>query len=82
MKSKDRLGKRGGVTHFRQKASGQLFKDDVDGFPSSLANFASCSVPFEVVYVPFNDQKSCNKRQQQQVFLKCQCTLSAVKPEL
>jgi hypothetical protein len=57
MKSKDRLGKGGGVTHFRQKASGQIFKDDVDSFRSSFGNFASCSVPFEVVYVPFNDQK-------------------------
>ncbi len=45
------------VTHFRQKASGQIFKDDVDSFPSSLDNFASCSVPFEVVYVLFNDKK-------------------------
>jgi hypothetical protein len=70
MKSKDRLGKGGCVTHFRQKASGQIFKDDVISFPSSLDIFASCSVPFEVVYVPFNDQKSCNKRQQQQVFFE------------
>jgi hypothetical protein len=70
MKSKDRLEKGGGVTHPRQKASGQIFKDDVDSFPSSLDNFASCSVPFEVVYVPFNDQKSCNNRRQQQVFFK------------
>jgi hypothetical protein len=58
MKSKDRLGKGGGVTHFREKASGQIFEDDVDAFPAPLDNFASFSVPFEFVYVTFNDQKS------------------------